>query len=385
MELPVGPKRAKVLCVVAIGAVLIATLWPLNPFPRNGVTWLQGKHGIEFKKEGLLISKQPLNLQPANDSEAYTFELLLSSSSIEHSPTILAFYNPTASKQLLIRQLKSGLAIAQDSQNERDRIINCDISHVFSLAVPVFVAISSGPGGITFYVNGKRSYSFSGSRISRGDLSGYVIVGASPISYQPWRGEIYRVAVYAKQLTDEDALRHYQAWMHPENHGPDLEAALSLYTFSEGSGTTIHNQVSSEPNLEIPPSFFIPDKAFLLSPWLEFRPDWRYALDIVSNIVGFMPLGLIVCTYLNWTKPPWKAILLTIVFCGMLSLTIEITQYYIPRRGSGITDIITNTLGGALGAALLRMTYVRRQLWRMKLAPIDDLSTVRRQPLQSRQ
>lgn len=367
MELPVGPERAKFLCVVATAAVLMATLWPMNFFPRNGVSWLQGKNGIKFDKEGLLISREPLQLPVENDSESYTLELFLSPSSVESSSTILSFYNPMASKQLLIRQLKSGLAVAQDSQNERDRTIICDIGRVFSPGGVVFVAISSRPNGITFYVDGKRSYSFPGSKISRSDLSGQIVAGTSPLSYQPWNGEIYGLAIYAKELTGETALRHYQSWTHPENYPPDLETVLSRYTFSEGSGTTIHNQAPSEPSLEIPSSFFIPHKAFLRSPQLEFRPQWHYAFDIVSNIIGFVPLGLILCTYLDWTKARWKAIVLAVIFCAMLSLTIEVLQYYIPRRGSGITDIITNTLGGVLGAALLYIPLIRRQLYRMKL------------------
>jgi len=33
-----GVKKARFLSAVAIIAVLVATLWPLNPFPKNRVT-----------------------------------------------------------------------------------------------------------------------------------------------------------------------------------------------------------------------------------------------------------------------------------------------------------------------------------------------------------
>jgi len=55
----------------------------------------------------------------------------------------------------------------------------------------------------------------------------------------------------------------------------------------------------------------------------------------------------------------------------MLSFVIEVLQYYIPRRGSGMTDIITNTLGAALGAMLLQVGAVRRALEQMKLIRRD--------------
>jgi glycopeptide antibiotics resistance protein len=49
-----------------------------------------------------------------------------------------------------------------------------------------------------------------------------------------------------------------------------------------------------------------------------------------------------------------KAVVATIILGAIFSLTIEILQWFIPMRDSGTTDIITNTLGTALGAILYR-------------------------------
>jgi len=62
-----------------------------------------------------------------------------------------------------------------------------------------------------------------------------------------------------------------------------------------------------------------------------------------------------------------KAILIATFACGSLSFMIEVLQYFIPRRGSGTTDIITNTTGAALGAALAQSRLLRRLLLRMGL------------------
>src|SRR5437588_10523215 len=94
-----------------------------------------------------------------------------------------------------------------------------------------------------------------------------------------------------------------------------------------------------------------------------------YVTDLLTNIAGFAPLGLIGSAYLSWTRSRWKAIVFATVACGMLSFVIEVLQYYIPRRGSGMTDIITNTLGAALGAMLVEAGAVRRALAHLKFVP----------------
>jgi glycopeptide antibiotics resistance protein len=54
---------------------------------------------------------------------------------------------------------------------------------------------------------------------------------------------------------------------------------------------------------------------------------------------------------------------------ALLSFTIEILQAYIPRRVSGTTDIITNTLGALLGAGITNPSLVRKILQSLKLPP----------------
>ena len=66
------------------------------------------------------------------------------------------------------------------------------------------------------------------------------------------------------------------------------------------------------------------------------------------------------------------AIFAAIVLCGTLSFVIEVLQYYIPKRGSGITDIITNTFGAALGALVVHSVPVRRLLVRVRLLPVEN-------------
>jgi len=352
---------------VAVFAVLVATLWPFNPFPRNGVTWLEGSHGIKFQRAGLVVSDGPLR-PPETDAESYSLELLLRPAGTGWSHTILGFYSPSRSKQLLIRQYYDSLLVTHDATIDRDRtrIIKFDVDHVFVSDKLAQVTISSGPDGTTIYVDGQVADSIPQFKISRSELAGEMIVGTSPVIFHPWRGELYGLAIYSKELTPAEALRHYQAWAD-QTGTPDLEGAMARYTFAEGAGNEACNEVLSGPTLEIPARFSVPHKGMLRSPRSEFRTHGTYVSDVVGNIVGFVPLGMIVCAYLMWTRARWKAIFLATVACGLLSFVIEILQYYIPRRGSGITDIITNTLGAAIGAVLTHTSVVRRALQRIRL------------------
>ena len=186
------------------------------------------------------------------------------------------------------------------------------------------------------------------------------------MTYQPWPGELRGLGIYSKELIPADVLRHYKEWTDPGGH-PDLDSAIARYAFAEAEGREVRNEVISGPNLEIPATFSVPHKCLLRSVAKEFKADWRYVIDVLMNVGGFVPLGLIVCAYLAWIRNPWKAILITTVSCGSLSFVIEVLQYFIPRRGSGTTDIITNTLGAALGAVLTQRSAVRWTLAQMKL------------------
>jgi VanZ family protein len=361
-------KRTKAFCVVAVVAILIATLWPLNPFPRNGVTWLQGTSGLRFEKAGLVVSKAPLG--PAEtETGSYSLELLLRPASTKSVYTILAFYGPTRPRQFMVRQWTDGLLVTLDAtvEHDRTRTIKFDVDHVFRPGKLVLVTMSSGPNGTTVYLDGQPAQSFAGFKVSRSELSGEIVLGTSPTTYHPWPGELCGLAIYSKALTPADAFRHYKEWIDPSGGAPDLDGAMARYAFAEASGREVHNEVASGPNLEIPVTFSVPHKSLLQSAAKEFSADWRYATDVLKNITGFVPLGLIVCAYFGSTKRGWKAILITTVACGTLSFVIEVLQYYIPRRSSGTTDIITNTVGAALGAVLTHAGPVRRLLLRAKL------------------
>jgi VanZ family protein len=81
----------------------------------------------------------------------------------------------------------------------------------------------------------------------------------------------------------------------------------------------------------------------------------------------FCPLPfpvVLFCAYFLQIRNRRTAILFATLTGAALSLTVEVLQTYIPQRGSGFTDVITNALGRAIGAVLARPALIRAILLR---------------------
>jgi len=77
-----------------------------------------------------------------------------------------------------------------------------------------------------------------------------------------------------------------------------------------------------------------------------FACDFRWLADGVLNVGLFLPLGMAI----GWGgKSFWKATLTG----AFLSMVVELVQTRLPGRDPELRDIVTNTLGAALGAALV--------------------------------
>jgi glycopeptide antibiotics resistance protein len=87
----------------------------------------------------------------------------------------------------------------------------------------------------------------------------------------------------------------------------------------------------------------------------HFQPE-PFLINIVGNVVMFMPIGLCIpILYPKWRKG-WKMILLALAF----PLCIEILQLFI-HRSTDIDDVIMNFIGIMLGFGLWHL-FLRRRI-----------------------
>jgi VanZ family protein len=98
--------------------------------------------------------------------------------------------------------------------------------------------------------------------------------------------------------------------------------------------------------------------AHLLHSWPP-RIDRGVVRDAALNFALFLPLGLTAClTYArHWRRG--SALLFAVVHGFVLSLCIELLQYYDTSRFSSLADCVFNTLGTLCGA-LLALLFQRR-------------------------
>ena len=353
----VGEKNALAsLCLLIFGVMVVAAFWPFSLRPENRVTWLGNEHGLRFAGAGIVLSPKKLDLPDSSTTVGVSLEIWLEPSQERNSTALLSVSSRANPDQFRLRQAGDALLVWEEpfASSRHSALTAFWVSHVFQAHQRSFIVISSGAYGTTVYANGvptKRSSTF---RVTDKDLSGQLILGSAPDAYDTWRGEFLGMALFGRELTQAEVSEHYQAWLRgrPEVLKNDQPAAL--YVFDEGGGNMVHNQMTSGFDLVIPRRFRIPFKPFLQSPWREFYFNRAYLRDVLINVSGFVPFGFFFCMYFSWGQASRKTMFATIVLGAIFSLTIEVLQWYIPMRDSGTTDILTNTLGTALGAMLYR-------------------------------
>jgi len=88
--------------------------------------------------------------------------------------------------------------------------------------------------------------------------------------------------------------------------------------------------------------------AYLSSPW----PKYWTGFDITINLLGYLPLGFLLALSALRTGRGRYAVVLATLTAGVLSLTMESLQSYLPMRVASNVDLGLNVVGAWLGALL---------------------------------
>jgi hypothetical protein len=360
----VGALYACVLC-----AILVAGLWPFH-VPENQVKWRDNDDGLEFGHYGSVLSTGTVPGNTLNDDSTGSIEIWLEPRFLASQHTILSFDGSDhPGTPFSLHQYKDALVLHQHNADSHGtvRTAGFRVDNVFREKRPVFVTVTLGKQNTLVYLNGFLLKAFPILGTSTNNLTGRLVVANSPGIDDSWSGQILGLAIYHRQLTPAQVAQHYEGWT--KNQRPALaqdEAPVALYLFNERAGDIVHNQLDPATDLVIPKRYFVLHSAFLRSPWREYHASWSYWKDIGINIAGFIPMGFCVVLYFSSVRRMERAATATIVLGFVTSLTIEILQAFLPTRDSGMTDLLTNTLGTAIGVMLYRLSVTQQLLTKAK-------------------
>lgn len=88
--------------------------------------------------------------------------------------------------------------------------------------------------------------------------------------------------------------------------------------------------------------------AFLLDGWPRY---WTWQ-DVGLNFAGYLPVGLLAAALIGRGRPRAAAMIAATASGAALSGALETLQNFLPGRIPALSDVIANTAGAAIGAAL---------------------------------
>jgi VanZ family protein len=354
----IGARIPGLLCWLVLGGILMAGLWPFRR-PLNGVTWLENEDGLRLVGRATLWSSGSFQASGQPDEESRSLELWLQPGLTRASSTIISFSSSQDPRQLSAYQYRSLFILKREIQGDQHRNATIGIEGVLRQSKPVFITVTSGPRQTAIYVDGALNRTFPQVRLGQ-DFTGQLVVGTSPVDDVSWSGQLRGLAIYGRELTVAQALKHYETWTTEGRPAlSDDERAMALYLFNEHAGNVVHNAIPGGVDLYIPKRYALAHQRFLRPFWNEYKPRWSYFADVLVNIAGLIPLGFVFCAYWSSVRPTKHPVLVATLLGLAVSLTIEVLQSYLPTRDSGTTDLITNTLGTFLGARLYGLKVAR--------------------------
>jgi hypothetical protein len=351
-----------VVCIILLGGILYAGLTPFHS-PANEISWVAGADSLHFGEHGTLFSIDPY--PPPSSGGDRSLELWMQPGKIEDSNTLISFYDPASPREVSIRQEESDLVIEVGASAawRHARTDKLYIPDVFHDGQRAFWTVTFGKSGTAVYRNGAL-VGKSPLSPSSAELSGQLIVSGSPIFDDSWSGVLSGLAIYDSALNSSQIARHYASW----SKGPPAivsdDRCTGLYVFSERAGNSVHNGAASGNDLYIPAKYTVLRKTLLDPVWRAFSWNRGFWQDAVINITGFIPFGCFFCAYFRARGFSRPAVLASTLGAAV-SLFIEVTQRFLPTRDSSMADLINNTLGSVIGAAICRGVVARVIDWGM--------------------
>lgn len=347
-----------------VAGYFVVGLWPFDFRPANRVNWLGNYPGLHFKRYGIAYDPAPLPMQPKlgaapGTPASFTVELWVAThrEPANNVFNIVTLHNPRLPLDFVLGQWKQDFLLRATTWHPQpaDTIREVGVYDALPDQKARFITVRSDGAGTDFYMDGSVAGHFPQFVLNTGALDGQLILGNGASGKTPWTGWLFGLALYNRALSPVEIAWHRTLWTQGRARQligvPGLAA---LYRFNEGRGPQAKDSSGYGHRVIIPAIFQPIHRDILLPPWKDVsynRPDYS---DIAINVLGFLPFGF--CFFLHrHARRPHRLVTnaLLVVLAGVaISLTIEVTQAWLPNRTSSLNDFITDTAGTLLGVAL---------------------------------
>jgi hypothetical protein len=321
-----------------------------------------GPHAIAFTEP--VLSELPIFLdrQPAVSIE---LAAIIPDRSREGFPFVFTLTNGNASTQLVLGQWQYSLILMSgtDFRDERrEPRVTTDIETF--IAEPTHVVITLGSTGAALYLNGvlaHRNPNFPFNKTGV-DPPSRLVLGNSPVGSNPWQGTLMGFALTQDELSPATVQAHFKNWRETGVlTGPDPDSSILYYRFNDPLPDAGKDESGNSIDLQFPAHQSFVRKSLFESPGSDFRWDHSLLQDVLTNFLGFMPVGFVMAGALTQVRNQnlGRKVVLALIAGGLLSLSIEVGQAWIPTRDSNWLDWILNTIGAAGGALCFDVVFTR--------------------------
>ena len=349
-------------CIVL---VLLLT-WPYeityDQYVENKVQWLTPERGIEFNEPGLVVSEKPATVLYNNivPNDAFALECWVRSlDNDQYGPARIVSYSIHAGQRNFTLGQEGPDLVFRLRTNSTDKNgIYPTVRARGTFASDAFrhIVINFQSGNLWIFVDGKEisSYQYYDGELTNWDDSFYLILGNEKLFNRPWKGQINYLCIYNRPMRSDEVFRSFSEGINGEKKF--IHGAISRYLFIN-NGTFIvkdTSQNTSAVNLAIPPKVKITNEAPLEMP-IEDLTLFQELRDLVNNLILFIPFGFFSFARSWKTLNKFLAVIVSIGSGFVFSLVIEFAQYFIPDRVSSLVDLLSNSIGTAIGVLFFLM------------------------------
>ncbi|HLP17703.1 MAG TPA: VanZ family protein [Bacteroidota bacterium] len=334
------PLRYLFVCVLII---CLLTLYPYNFLQRNNVR--PEGDGLAFSLPGTAYTIRPHEAL----SYLYQFTFLLQVTPDEGEEVgrfarIMSSGRNVYDQNFSIGQWRSQLNV-QFFNRDSKQFNELTIPDVFRKGKQSWIALTFNGTTVRCYVDGiKKAERRTGPMaLTQWDSTYPIIFGTDPSGKQQWEGTIHSAAIFDRAFKAAE-LRH-----------PDLifrkYSSIIHYEFGRRAEQFIPS-IGSDPDSVFIPAFYMPyNRSTLFDSFRIMGRQRLYIRDIVANVFFFLPIGFFSALALRRTVNGMVFVtILSMCFGMILSVSIESLQIFLPSRFSSLLDVVSNTLGAALGA-----------------------------------